>query len=184
VKGINTGYQPAELRKAGIWGVSGRNNTQASQSARGLAQSKTLSRQLATQVFPAGLGVRRPSAAFCAGDRQSSGWCVLSRRILNFRRRCSSFGWGGSFSRCFGGGFRLNGRLRFGRGNFRLGQNRSVSLRFNCGGWSGPVFHSRFFPAAFFSGFCGRAGLFWPCPSGHRQIQGRDPGAPASANRQ
>jgi hypothetical protein len=56
VKGINTGYQPAELRKAGIWGVSGRNNTQASQSARGLAQSKTLSRQLATQVFPAGLG--------------------------------------------------------------------------------------------------------------------------------
>ena len=35
-----------------------------------------------------------------------------------------------------------------------------------------------------FLAFAGGAGVFWPCPSGHRQIQGHDPDAPASANRQ
>ena len=106
----------------------------------------------------AGLGVRRPSAAFCAQYRQSSRWRVLSRRILNFRRRHSGFAGHRRFSRCFRGGFRLNGRLRFGRGNFRFGQNQNFTRRINCGG-RGFAFRCRFFPDGF---------LFWFRRTGQR----------------
>jgi len=41
--------------------------SRAGQSARGLAQSKTLSRVIGRQKFPPGFGVRRPSGAFEMG---------------------------------------------------------------------------------------------------------------------
>ena len=65
----------------------------APKSARGLAQSKTLTRQLATQVFPTGFGVRQSSAVlqyysvtpaepFRADLRQAScTCCVFSTHI-------------------------------------------------------------------------------------------------------